>query len=98
MSNAGAAEVLSDGFMIRYCASDMFRTYYTCFPIKYEKHVFYECANGKFDTLYSEKFFFESRSWKEVSVPKFVPKTYHEAYLNIKNPQDILKIYNEPPK
>lgn len=85
-----AEKIMNDTYVAHYGVSDMFRVYYTCFPVSKKKNT-YECIKGKFDPCYSDTRYYE-RDWKETSVPKLIPEKYHPAYLHYKNPEMSLAI------
>lgn len=87
-------EILNDRLLARYGQEDMFKVYYTCFPVD-KKEEFYECLKGKFDAGFSDTFFWESRSWKTVSIPKLLPQRYHLPYAQFKLDNTILRIHQK---
>jgi hypothetical protein len=89
-----ASEILNDPFMARYGQEDMFKVYYTCFPVDKQEKL-YECLKGKFDGCYSDKYMWIEPTWKTVSVPKVLPLRYHLPYTQFKTDVHILKIHHD---
>jgi hypothetical protein len=89
-----AEDVVHNSWIIRYGISNFWNTYYTCIPSN-KKGADFECIKGLTDTVYAEDALFrESLSWREESVPWYIPAAKHEAYLNRKYTKSGFQIYN----
>ena len=73
------SEIVNDPCIIRYGYHDTYNTYYTCVPADKDKYV---CLKGMI-VCFSLKH--NQSTWKEVSVPRFLPKVLHARYLEFTN-------------
>lgn len=85
-----ARQILNDPFLRQYVSRDSWNTYYTCIPVD-KGETSYECVFGFLDTCFSLHHYDETK-WIKMKVPFYVPKSYHESYLNGSMQDTIVRI------